>query len=1489
VQSHRFFDLTLLISVFVATLALTALPARAGVLVSLSSTSNALEGGGSAALTALVTGSSNTSVTWSLNPPAGSLASASGTAGAGGITTNLYTAPASINVAQTVTITATSVADPTQSATVTIQLNPSTPSIVISPSTVSLTNSQTQQFTATVSNLAVTTVTWSINPQLGSISTSGLYTAPAIIGSTTAVTVTATSTILPSVTGTATVTLNTILSVGVGAPTGYLQEQFVNAYQRGGFASQVTLPPLTGVMALGTSGYIQTFQSTTSSSARLALASASSTSATATVSVVQIWADIYSYFTSLGVSTVGYPLADTQGCPAETSGNLCTWQVFDKGYALFAYDPAIAAGTDFDISGTFYTTWNALGGNTDLGPPLTAATAITASTSTTATVQTFVSGAIYEITSGTNKGAYFSVTQSIYDLYLNNGGPSGTLGLPTANPVTLASGGYSQTFEGGTLTTANGGTVLLPIVSVQIAGAPAGNTATLNVGQTLSLTATPYDSSGAVAMGRAVSWGTSNGQVASVTATGSTAVVTALSGGAATITATAGGITSTAIRIIVNAVCCSVGEGAPTSVAAAFQAALTRNHLAAAMPVPDAASRSGSGYVQTVTASGATCLLAMADGASTAYVVSGALLAAYLALGGPAGSVGYPSSDATSAGRQMFAGGALAGSPVQLVSGTVLAKWAALGYETGSAGPPTGAAYAFTTFTGSSGTAQSFANGSIYASTGGPTSGQSWFVTGLILAAYASGGGITGNFGMPLGDQAVSGGLTQQSFEGGTISYAAGATAATAKAAASAPTVAIYPATVTAGSSAQVAIYGFAPSSAVTVSVAGAAGFPFTSANGAYSWSQFVAPSAASGTITITAKQGSSSASATLTVKALAASGAFFTKSGGDAQSGLPGALLPLPLVATLTDSSGSPLANVTVTFQASPGASLTAASAVTNANGQASTYLRLPASAGIALVTANAPAATDTPVTFGATATAGTLSNFPALIEAGTAALGNGSATIAQQGALLTAVASIFAYYQNLGQISVSGGSATPLALNQFLASYCSLDAGGKSYCDGFLFGSAAGQQVVNLWRAAQFAGMDVAAEKPSLAAIADCLAAGAPALVSLGLSLNGANAGGNFVVAAGVAADGSIAIQDPNPAFGKSDLNSYLNGFSGPGGTWKGTILGVVRFTTTQPSPRRFLAGAASQPPAVMQAFTLDVVSPSGACGQPVTLWDAVDSSGNPPAGGALATQLLACDGLLAEYQIDIGTSAPFQAFVTDLAQEGGEYNVSGSAPASYAATRPTLNLVLAPETAAIAASRVVNAASFTAGIAPGGLVAIFGNGFSGAAAATTVSFDGMAATVLAATPFQVNAQVPANIAAGTHIMVVSSAYGSAQASVQVSAVAPAIFLLSGTEGAVENQDGSVNSAANPLTRGQTLIAYATGLGATSVQGTLAPVITPVMAVLNRVAISPAYAGLAPGFIGLYQVNIPIPANTPPGAAISLVLQQGNVASNPVSVAIQ
>lgn len=65
--------------------------------------------------------------------------------------------------------------------------------VTVSPASANLAASQTQQFTATVTGTSNTAVTWSISPNTGTISSSGLYTAPSIISSQQSVTVTATS------------------------------------------------------------------------------------------------------------------------------------------------------------------------------------------------------------------------------------------------------------------------------------------------------------------------------------------------------------------------------------------------------------------------------------------------------------------------------------------------------------------------------------------------------------------------------------------------------------------------------------------------------------------------------------------------------------------------------------------------------------------------------------------------------------------------------------------------------------------------------------------------------------------------------------------------------------------------------------------------------------------------------------------------------------------------------------------------------------------------------------------------------------------------------------------------------------------------------------------------------------------------------------------------------------------------------------------------
>jgi hypothetical protein len=133
------------------------------------------------AFAATVANSSNTAVTWSLSPAVGSISTA-----------GLYTAPASITSAQTVTVTATSRADATKSARASVSLSPPV-SVALTPTALALYPSQTQAFTATVANSSNTAVTWSLSPAVGSISTAGLYTAPASITSAQTVTVTATS------------------------------------------------------------------------------------------------------------------------------------------------------------------------------------------------------------------------------------------------------------------------------------------------------------------------------------------------------------------------------------------------------------------------------------------------------------------------------------------------------------------------------------------------------------------------------------------------------------------------------------------------------------------------------------------------------------------------------------------------------------------------------------------------------------------------------------------------------------------------------------------------------------------------------------------------------------------------------------------------------------------------------------------------------------------------------------------------------------------------------------------------------------------------------------------------------------------------------------------------------------------------------------------------------------------------------------------------
>ncbi len=149
------------------------------VKVTVSPLAASMNAGQTQQFTATVTGTTNTTVIWSLSPAVGSIAWATG----------LYTAPASIASVQTVTVTATAVNGATASATLTLV----PVKVTVSPLTASLNTGQTQQFTATITGTTNTAATWTLSPAVGSISSTGVYTAPASIASAQTVTITATA------------------------------------------------------------------------------------------------------------------------------------------------------------------------------------------------------------------------------------------------------------------------------------------------------------------------------------------------------------------------------------------------------------------------------------------------------------------------------------------------------------------------------------------------------------------------------------------------------------------------------------------------------------------------------------------------------------------------------------------------------------------------------------------------------------------------------------------------------------------------------------------------------------------------------------------------------------------------------------------------------------------------------------------------------------------------------------------------------------------------------------------------------------------------------------------------------------------------------------------------------------------------------------------------------------------------------------------------
>jgi uncharacterized protein (TIGR03437 family) len=232
-----------------------------------------------------------------------------------------------------------------------------------------------------------------------------------------------------------------------------------------------------------------------------------------------------------------------------------------------------------------------------------------------------------------------------------------------------------------------------------------------------------------------------------------------------------------------------------------------------------------------------------------------------------------------------------------------------------------------------------------------------------------------------------------------------------------------------------------------------------------------------------------------------------------------------------------------------------------------------------------------------------------------------------------------------------------------------------------------------------------------------------------------------------------------------------------------------------------------------------------------------------------------------------------------------------------------------LLTPVTPKIDAGGVVNAASYTAQVSPGALATIFGSNFIGSAESASaslplpasiggvsVSVDGRDAPVLYISTDQINFQVPWETATGSETLTVStSGIPTAAVKVSVLAAAPGLF-FQGSHAIVQNSDDSLNSSSDPAKVGDTIMTYLTGAGAVSPavadgvaagSSPLSKVTSSVTATIGSKAAQVSFAGLAPTFVGLWQVNVVVPAGLAQGE-YPLIITVGGQASNAANVSV-
>jgi uncharacterized protein (TIGR03437 family) len=305
---------------------------------------------------------------------------------------------------------------------------------------------------------------------------------------------------------------------------------------------------------------------------------------------------------------------------------------------------------------------------------------------------------------------------------------------------------------------------------------------------------------------------------------------------------------------------------------------------------------------------------------------------------------------------------------------------------------------------------------------------------------------------------------------------------------------------------------------------------------------------------------------------------------------------------------------------------------------------------------------------------------------------------------------------------------------------------------------------------------------------------------------------------------------------------------------------------------------------------AFTLQAIG-SGFVAESVVQWN----------GKNLATSFVSGTVLTAAVASgDLATIGTTQLKVVNPAPGGG--------------TTSTLDFTIVGPS--VAPAGLLNGANYKAQLSAGSYAALFGSSMASSTASAqsvplpttlasvSVLMNGFAAPLFFVSPTQINLQVPWELSGTNQIEVVVTTNGVSATPINVvlSPLAPGLLSTNaqGTGQGVIIVAGTdqIASPARPVNRTEAVSIYCVGLGLVSeapASGSPAS-LTALARAINTPTVEfggvpgkVLFAGLAPGLIGIYQVNVQLPLNAPAGSSVPVVLKAGSIASNTVTIAVQ